>query len=58
MANTMRKNTNVKYRGGAARSSVESPVMGVERRGSIIQLMKFSQPSKTREEPYGIDKIV
>lgn len=58
MANTMRKNTNVKYRGGAACSSVETPVMGVERRGSITQLMKFSQPSKAREEPYDIDKIV
>lgn len=58
MANTMRKNTDVKYRGGAARSSVELPVMGKERRGSIIQLMKFSQPSQTREEPYGINKIV
>lgn len=58
MANTMRKNTDIKYRGGAARSSGESPVMGEERRGSIIQLMKLSQPSLTREEPYGINKIV
>ena len=58
MANTMRKNTDIKYRGGAARSSDEPSVMDEERRGSIIQLMKFSQPSHTREEPDGINKIV
>ena len=33
-----RENTNVENRGGAARSSVEAPVMGVERRSCIIQL--------------------
>lgn len=58
MANTMRKNTDIKYRDGAARSSDESSVMDEERRGSIIQLMKFSQPSNVREEPDGINKIV
>ena len=33
-----RENTDAENRGGAARSSVEAPVMGVERRGCIIQL--------------------
>jgi len=50
MANTMRKNTNGLCRGGATRSSDEAFVMSVERRGCVIQLMKLSQPSKTREE--------
>jgi len=36
MANTMRKNTDVAARGGAARSSDETSVMGVERRGGAI----------------------
>ena len=38
MANTMRKNTEARTRVGAAHSSDESPVMGVERRGSVIRL--------------------
>ena len=58
MANTMRKNTDVKYRGGAARSSDEASVMDAERRGSVIQLMRSSQPSRARKEQYGISKIV
>ena len=33
-----RENTDAENRGGAARSSDEAPVMGVERRGCIIQL--------------------
>lgn len=36
MADTMRKNTDAGVRGGAARSSVEVPVMGMERRGGVI----------------------
>jgi hypothetical protein len=38
VANTMRKNTEARTRVGAAHSSDESPVMGVERRGSVIRL--------------------
>ncbi len=36
MADTMRKNTDAGVRGGAVRSSVEVPVMGMERRGGVI----------------------
>ena len=45
MADTMRKNTDAGTRGGAARSSDEAPVMGVEPRGSVIQLMKVANLS-------------
>ena len=38
MADTMRKNTDARARGGAAHSSEEALVMRVERRGSVIQL--------------------
>jgi hypothetical protein len=38
MANTMRKNTDVGTRGGAARISDEAFVMRVEQRGSVILL--------------------
>jgi hypothetical protein len=38
MADTMRKNTDARTRVGAAHSSDESPVTGVERRGSVIRL--------------------
>ena len=37
MADTTRKNTDATVRGGAIRSSVEAPVMGVERRGGVIE---------------------
>jgi hypothetical protein len=40
MADTMRKNTDAGTRGGAARSSDEVLVMGMERRGSVVQLIK------------------
>jgi len=33
-------NTDARCRGGAVRSSVEASVMGVERRGGVIQLME------------------
>lgn len=36
MADTMRKNTDAGVRGGVTRSSVEVPVMGMERRGGVI----------------------
>ena len=42
MANTIRKNTDAKVRGGAARSSVEAFVMKVERRGGVILLTKVA----------------
>jgi hypothetical protein len=38
----MRKNTDVGTRGGTARSSDEALVMRVERRGSVILLMKVT----------------
>lgn len=34
----------VRYRGGVARSSEEVPVMGMERRGRVIQLEERCQP--------------
>ena len=37
MAHTTRTNTDAKVRDGVTRSSVEAPVMGVERRGGIIE---------------------
>jgi hypothetical protein len=57
MANTMRKNTDGLYRGGAIRSSDEALVMSVERRNCVIQLMKLRQPNY-RKEQNDIDKIV
>lgn len=42
MADTMRKNTDVGTRGGAARSSDEALVMRAERRGSVIPLTKVA----------------
>jgi hypothetical protein len=42
VADTMRKNTDARVRGGAARSSVEAVVMTVERRGSVIPLTKVA----------------
>ena len=44
MAETMRKNTDARARGGAARSSDEAPVMGVERRGSVTRLTSVANP--------------
>jgi hypothetical protein len=38
MANTMRKNTDAGVRDGVARSSEETSVMEVERRGGVILL--------------------
>ncbi|EAA7465124.1 hypothetical protein DML12_24430 [Salmonella enterica] len=36
--------TNARHRGGAVRSSDESPVMGLERRGCIVQPLLAGQP--------------
>jgi hypothetical protein len=49
MANTMRKNTDAGTRGGAARSSDEAPVMGVEPRDGVIWLMKVANLSYGNE---------
>ena len=45
MADTTRKNTEARARVGAAHSSVEAPVMGVERRGGVIRLTNFANPN-------------
>jgi hypothetical protein len=45
MANTMRKTTDARMRDGAARSSDETLVMRVERRGSVIWSMKVANLS-------------
>jgi hypothetical protein len=42
----MRENTKTCDRGGAARSSEEAPVMGVERRGCVIRSGCTCQPQK------------
>jgi hypothetical protein len=42
MANTMRKNTDARARDGAARSSNETLVTRVERRGSVIRLTSIT----------------
>ncbi len=39
-----RKNTDASSRGGATRSSDEASVMGVERRGCVIQSVSSGQP--------------
>jgi hypothetical protein len=44
MADTMRKNTDAGTRGGAVRSSEEALAMRVERRDSVIRLMKAANP--------------
>jgi hypothetical protein len=44
MADTMRKNTNARTRGGAACSSDEILVMRVERRGGVIRLKTVANP--------------
>ena len=44
MAETMRKNTDAKTRGGAVRSSEEALVMRVERRDSVNRLTRGANP--------------
>ena len=43
------ESTDAERRGGAARSSVEGPVMGPERRGCVVQLWPLA--NRKREEP-------
>ena len=38
------ESTDAEHRGGTARSSDEASVMGVERRGCVIQFLKIGQP--------------
>ena len=38
------ESTDARHRGGVTRSSVEVSVMGMERRGYIVQLYKGDQP--------------
>jgi hypothetical protein len=45
------ENTEAGHRGGAIRSSVEGPVMGLERRDCIVQL--WSEDNRRREDPRG-----
>jgi RNA-directed DNA polymerase len=43
VADTARKNTDTRIRGGATRSSAEASVMGVERRGGVIRRVKANR---------------
>ena len=43
--------TDAEHRDGAIRSSVEGPVMGLERRGCIVQL--WNEDNRRREDPRG-----
>ncbi len=57
----MRKNTDARARGGAARSSEESLVMREERRGSVVRSSKVANPqtgmsARTSTKPYVIAK--
>jgi RNA-directed DNA polymerase len=45
------ESTDAAYRGGTACSSEEASVMGVERRGCVIQFWKLVNHAKAREEP-------
>ena len=48
-ANREGESTDAERRGGAARSGVESPVMGLERRGCVVQPWPLA--NRKREEP-------
>jgi len=41
-----KETSNAKHRRGAIRSSDESSVMGLERRGCVVQLLTKEQPEK------------
>src|SRR6516225_4742545 len=45
------ESTEARRRGGAARSSVEGPVMGLERRGCVVRPWPLA--NRKREEPVG-----
>ena len=40
------QSTDAEHRGGATRSSVEGPVIGLEQRGCVVQLLTKEQPKK------------
>src|SRR5947208_16071993 len=55
-----RQSTDAGHRGGTPRSSAEAPVMGVERRGCIVQLsglvnQRWEEPVQTAK-PFSISK--
>lgn len=55
------ESTDARCWGGAARSSVETPVMGVERRGSVKQpddrpQLRQQEEGRTQAKPFEIDK--
>jgi len=50
------ESTEARGRGGATCSSEEDPVMGLERRGSIVQLGKAN--NRKREDSIGTSKAV
>src|SRR5450755_3169486 len=57
----MRKNTDARARGGAARNSEESLVMREERRGGVVRSSKVANPqagmsNRTSTKPYVIAK--
>jgi hypothetical protein len=45
------ESTDAGHRGGATRSSGEGPVMGLERRGCVVQLWR--EVNRRREDPHG-----
>ena len=45
------ESTDAGHRGGATRSSDEGSVMGLERRGCVVQL--WTEANRQREEPHG-----
>ena len=61
MANTMRKNTDARARGGAVHSSEETLVMRVERRDGVVQSssvvnLQAGMSGATSTKPYVIAK--
>src|SRR6202012_2813886 len=48
--------TDAGHRGGATRSSDEGPVMGLERRGRIVQI--WPKGNRRREDPHGQSQAV
>jgi hypothetical protein len=63
VADTMRKNTDARARGGVAHSSEESLVMREERRGDVVRSSKVANPqagmsNRTSTKPYVIAKRV
>jgi len=51
------QSTDAEHRGGATRSSIEGSVMGLERRGCVVQLLTKEQPEKGKDS-VGKSKVV